>query len=175
MASAIKSALPSRLKPGENEDQEASFERHHGKSRSHMASIPFPCPPFFLSTVPPSSKGVLCFTVPSLSTLLFTSWTSGPDLQTVLCNKDSKQYRAVTMGGSILPRTKSHMHETGMFWPPWLSRASLFSWQCSGVPLLAVNYRTRAESLRHPSWFLFSDHAMVAATAKGPPTLFPAS
>jgi hypothetical protein len=39
MASAIKSALPSHLKPGNGkDDQEASFERRHGKTRSHMAS-----------------------------------------------------------------------------------------------------------------------------------------
>jgi hypothetical protein len=40
MASAIKSALPSRLKPGDKGDQEADGgERHHGKTRSHMVSI----------------------------------------------------------------------------------------------------------------------------------------
>lgn len=38
MASAIKSALPSRLKPGDNKDGEEQPERHHGKTRSHMAS-----------------------------------------------------------------------------------------------------------------------------------------
>merc|ERR1712169_86538 len=37
MASAIKSALPSRLKPGDHNDGEEQPERHHGKSRSHMA------------------------------------------------------------------------------------------------------------------------------------------
>jgi UTP--glucose-1-phosphate uridylyltransferase len=37
MASAIKSALPSHLKPGSNDDQDSNFERHHGKTRSHMA------------------------------------------------------------------------------------------------------------------------------------------
>jgi UTP--glucose-1-phosphate uridylyltransferase len=34
MASAIKSALPSHLKP--KEEGEANFERRHGKTRSHM-------------------------------------------------------------------------------------------------------------------------------------------
>jgi len=37
MASAIKSALPSRLKPGDNQDAQDNGERHHGKTRSHMA------------------------------------------------------------------------------------------------------------------------------------------
>lgn len=38
MASAIKSALPSRLKP-EGKDEDSGFEgRHHGKTRSHMVS-----------------------------------------------------------------------------------------------------------------------------------------
>merc|ERR1712169_165091 len=37
MASAIKSALPSRLKPGDHNDGEEQPERRHGKSRSHMA------------------------------------------------------------------------------------------------------------------------------------------
>lgn len=41
MASAIKSALPSHLKPNK-EDGEANFERRHGKTRSHMASTPIP-------------------------------------------------------------------------------------------------------------------------------------
>ncbi|KAM5381032.1 hypothetical protein ACJZ2D_003147 [Fusarium nematophilum] len=37
MASAIRSALPTHLKPNAgNEDQEAVFERRHGKTRSHM-------------------------------------------------------------------------------------------------------------------------------------------
>lgn len=37
MASAIKSALPSHLKPaGNKEEQDTSFERRHGKTRSHM-------------------------------------------------------------------------------------------------------------------------------------------
>lgn len=39
MASAIKSALPSRLKPGDGTDENDS-ERHHGKTRSHMVSFP---------------------------------------------------------------------------------------------------------------------------------------
>jgi UTP--glucose-1-phosphate uridylyltransferase len=37
MASAIKSALPSHLKPGGADGEEANFERRHGKTRSHMA------------------------------------------------------------------------------------------------------------------------------------------
>lgn len=37
MASAIKSALPTHMKPKE-ENGEAGFERRHGKTRSHMAS-----------------------------------------------------------------------------------------------------------------------------------------
>jgi hypothetical protein len=39
MASAIKSALPSHLKPGSNDDQDSNFERHHGKTRSHMVCL----------------------------------------------------------------------------------------------------------------------------------------
>jgi hypothetical protein len=41
MASAIKSALPSHLKPSAagKDDGDASFERHHGKTRSAMVSL----------------------------------------------------------------------------------------------------------------------------------------
>lgn len=39
-ANAIKSAIPSHLKPG-NGDSEAEFAtKHHGKTRSHMVSLP---------------------------------------------------------------------------------------------------------------------------------------
>nr|CEG04959.1 unnamed protein product [Fusarium clavum] len=37
MASAIKSALPSHLKPSSAEEQGNGNERRHGKTRSHMA------------------------------------------------------------------------------------------------------------------------------------------
>lgn len=37
MAQAIKSALPSHLKPGGGKDSDSEFiGRHHGKTRSHM-------------------------------------------------------------------------------------------------------------------------------------------
>ncbi|KFH41067.1 hypothetical protein ACRE_082320 [Hapsidospora chrysogenum ATCC 11550] len=59
MASSIKSALPSRLKSGEKDDQDSNYEeRHHGKTRSHMAStsrFPFPLLPYCRTMVP------LCF------------------------------------------------------------------------------------------------------------------
>lgn len=48
MASAIKSALPSHLKPSAagKDEGDASFERHHGKTRSAMVSLPLsPCFP----------------------------------------------------------------------------------------------------------------------------------
>jgi UTP--glucose-1-phosphate uridylyltransferase len=38
MASAIKSALPSHLKPSSAEEQGNGNERRHGKTRSHMVS-----------------------------------------------------------------------------------------------------------------------------------------
>lgn len=38
----VKSSLPSHLKPGPGADQEAVFERRHGKTRSHMVSEFFP-------------------------------------------------------------------------------------------------------------------------------------
>lgn len=40
-AQAIRSALPSHLKPGNvNNGDEAEFaKRHHGKTRSHMVSL----------------------------------------------------------------------------------------------------------------------------------------
>jgi hypothetical protein len=37
-ASAIKSALPQHLKPGNGDDGEFA-KRHHGKTRSHMVSL----------------------------------------------------------------------------------------------------------------------------------------
>ena len=48
MASAIKSALPSHMKPAgsKEENGDATFERRHGKTRSHMVSI------FFLKQLP---------------------------------------------------------------------------------------------------------------------------
>jgi len=40
MASAIKSALPSHMKPKDGDGSDAEFtSRHHGKTRSHMVSI----------------------------------------------------------------------------------------------------------------------------------------
>lgn len=72
MASAIKSALPSRLKPGDHNDGEEQPERHHGKSRSHMVSDIF----FVLSYGHPClaccPTGPLYFTTPSYWTSPFT-------------------------------------------------------------------------------------------------------
>lgn len=59
MASAIKSALPSRLK-GESKDEDNNgFEgRHHGKTRSHMV-----CDHLLLSFTAASIKPSLSFTL----------------------------------------------------------------------------------------------------------------
>ncbi|KAI1803366.1 hypothetical protein F4811DRAFT_553898 [Daldinia bambusicola] len=39
MAQAIKSALPSHLKPGGNDADSEFAGRHHGKTRSHMFGL----------------------------------------------------------------------------------------------------------------------------------------
>jgi len=61
MASSVKSAVPSHLKSslavgntGGSNGEDAEFQRHHGKTRSHMVSLPyffafcFPARPFCL-------------------------------------------------------------------------------------------------------------------------------
>lgn len=64
MASAIKSALPSHLKPNNGkEDGEASFERRHGKTRSHMVSRPFPPTPLLFCCCRVRARTVACLDV----------------------------------------------------------------------------------------------------------------
>lgn len=54
-AQAIKSALPTHLKPG-NGDEAEFTKRHHGKTRSHMVSFlqPFHC--FYSESVLPGKR-----------------------------------------------------------------------------------------------------------------------
>lgn len=38
MASAVKSVLPTHLKPNNGDSDEVFAKKHHGKTRSHMVS-----------------------------------------------------------------------------------------------------------------------------------------